>query len=119
MRTQESEADPEKACQENEVREVRQIDDVGAGPSNQGQLNEEHQEAEREHPDSKLPNAFVNHCLKNGRSGHDQGKMDGCAVMCWVSRRSIRRRAQSLAARARTWASFRGSKAFACRLASA
>src|SRR5215218_3293114 len=41
------------------------------------------------------------------------------AATCWVSRRSTRRRSRSLAARARTWGSFRGSKASACRLASA
>src|SRR5215208_98855 len=39
------------------------------------------------------------------------------AATCWVSRRSTRRRSRSLAARARTWGSFRGSKASACRLA--
>jgi 3-(3-hydroxy-phenyl)propionate hydroxylase len=41
----------------------------------------------------------------------------GWAATCWVSRRSTRRRSRSLAARARTWGSFRGSKASACRLA--
>jgi 2-polyprenyl-6-methoxyphenol hydroxylase-like FAD-dependent oxidoreductase len=41
----------------------------------------------------------------------------GWAATCWVSRRSTRCRSRSLAARARTWGSFRGSKASACRLA--
>jgi 2-polyprenyl-6-methoxyphenol hydroxylase-like FAD-dependent oxidoreductase len=41
----------------------------------------------------------------------------GWAATCWVSRRSTKRRSRSLAARARTWGSFRGSKASACRLA--
>jgi 3-(3-hydroxy-phenyl)propionate hydroxylase len=41
----------------------------------------------------------------------------GWAATCWVSRTSTRRRSRSLAARARTWGSFRGSKASACRLA--
>jgi 2-polyprenyl-6-methoxyphenol hydroxylase-like FAD-dependent oxidoreductase len=41
----------------------------------------------------------------------------GWAATCWVSRRSTRRRSRSLAARARTWGSFRGSRASACRLA--
>jgi len=41
----------------------------------------------------------------------------GWAATRWVSRRSTRRRSRSLAARARTWGSFRGSKASACRLA--
>jgi 3-(3-hydroxy-phenyl)propionate hydroxylase len=41
----------------------------------------------------------------------------GWAATCWVSRRSTRRRSRSLAARARTWGSYRGSKASACRLA--
>src|SRR5215211_3522837 len=41
----------------------------------------------------------------------------GWAATCWVSRRSTRRRSRSLEARARTWGSFRGSKASACRLA--
>src|SRR5215216_5875631 len=41
----------------------------------------------------------------------------GWAATCWVSRRSTRRRSRSLAAKARTWESFRGSKASACRLA--
>jgi 3-(3-hydroxy-phenyl)propionate hydroxylase len=41
----------------------------------------------------------------------------GWAATCWVYRRSPRRRSRSLAARARTWGSFRGSKASACRLA--
>jgi 3-(3-hydroxy-phenyl)propionate hydroxylase len=41
----------------------------------------------------------------------------GWVATCWVSRRSTRRRSRSLAARARTWGSFRGSKASACRLA--
>jgi 3-(3-hydroxy-phenyl)propionate hydroxylase len=41
----------------------------------------------------------------------------GWAATCWDSRRSTRRRSRSLAARARTWGSFRGSKASACRLA--
>src|SRR5215203_232825 len=41
----------------------------------------------------------------------------GWAATCWVSRRSTRRRSQSLAARARTWGSFRVSKASARRLA--
>ena len=35
---------------------------------------------------------------------------------CWASKRSTRRRSRSLAARVRTWGSFRGSKAFMCRL---
>src|SRR5829696_930094 len=39
------------------------------------------------------------------------------AATCWVSGRSTRRRSRSLAVRARTWGSFRGSKASACRLA--
>jgi len=41
----------------------------------------------------------------------------GWAATCWVYRRSPRRRSRSLAARACTWGSFRGSKASACRLA--
>jgi 2-polyprenyl-6-methoxyphenol hydroxylase-like FAD-dependent oxidoreductase len=40
----------------------------------------------------------------------------GWAASCWVFRRSTRRRSRPLAARARTWGSFRGSKASACRL---
>ena len=39
----------------------------------------------------------------------------GWAATCWGSRRSTRRRSRSLAARARTWGSFRGSTASACR----
>jgi hypothetical protein len=46
---------------------------------------------------------------------HKEGS--GWAATCWVSRRSTRRRSRSLAARARTWGGFRGSKASACRLA--
>ena len=38
---------------------------------------------------------------------------------CWVFKRSTRRRSRSSAARARTWGSFRESKASACRPASA
>src|SRR5215207_1868122 len=41
----------------------------------------------------------------------------GWAATCWASRRSTRSRSRSLAARARTWGSYRGSKASACRLA--
>jgi len=41
----------------------------------------------------------------------------GWAATCWVSRRSTRHRSRSLAARARTWGSFRRSKASGCRLA--
>ena len=41
----------------------------------------------------------------------------GWAPTCWVSRRSTRRRSRSLAARARTWASFGGSRASTYRLA--
>ncbi len=54
--------------------------------------------------------------LSRTQKGTHQGG-SGWAATCWVSRRSTRRRSRLLAARARTWGSFRGSKASACRLA--
>ena len=40
--SQESKPDSEKTRQQDEVREVGKVKDVGAGPPNQGQLNKEH-----------------------------------------------------------------------------
>jgi len=49
--------------------------------------------------------------------GNRRSDRFGWAAAYWASRRSTRRRSGWLAARARTWGSFRGSKASACRLA--
>ena len=48
VRAQEADADAEEAPEKNEVAEVRQVDDVRAGPANERQLHEEHQEAEQD-----------------------------------------------------------------------
>ena len=45
---QEPDADAEEAAQQDEVGEVRQVDDQRAGPADQGQLDKEHQEAQHE-----------------------------------------------------------------------
>ena len=48
VRAQEADADAEEAPEKNEVAEVRQVDDIRAGPANECQLHEEHQEAEQD-----------------------------------------------------------------------
>ena len=40
---EEPDADAEEAAQQHEVAEVREVDDVGAGPADERQLDEEHQ----------------------------------------------------------------------------
>ena len=52
--TQEPEPDTEEAPEQDEVREVRQVDDVRAGPADQDELDEEHQEAGEEELESSL-----------------------------------------------------------------
>ena len=50
--SEESETDAEEAGEQDEVREIRQVKDVRADPSDQGQLQKEHQETERDQPDA-------------------------------------------------------------------
>jgi hypothetical protein len=50
--SEESETDAEEAGEQNEVREIGKVQDVRADPSNQGELEEEHQKAERDQPDA-------------------------------------------------------------------
>ena len=45
---QEPDADAQEAAEQDEIGEVRQVDDQRAGPADQGQLDEQHQEAEHE-----------------------------------------------------------------------
>ena len=45
---QEPDADAEEAAEQDEVGEVRQVDDQRPGPPDQGQLDEQHQEAQHE-----------------------------------------------------------------------
>ena len=45
---QEADADTEEAAEQDEVGEVRQVDDQRPGPPDQGELDEEHEEAEHE-----------------------------------------------------------------------
>src|SRR6267378_711301 len=54
--SEESETDAEEAGEQDEVREIRKVEDVRPDPSNQSQLQEEHQKAERDQPDAlRLP----------------------------------------------------------------
>ena len=46
--SQKSNADSQEAAQQHEVREVREIDDVLAGESDERQLNEEHEKTEKD-----------------------------------------------------------------------
>src|SRR5207248_4735829 len=48
---QESETDAEKTRQQDEVGEIREVEDIRADPSDESQLEKEHQEAERHQPD--------------------------------------------------------------------
>jgi hypothetical protein len=50
--SEESKSDAEEAGEQNEVREIGKVQDVRTGPSNQGELEEEHQEAERDQPEA-------------------------------------------------------------------
>ncbi len=50
-RSQEADADAEKARQQHEVGEVGEIQDVGGAPADQHELEEEHQEAEEQQPE--------------------------------------------------------------------
>jgi hypothetical protein len=45
---QESQADPEKTAEQDQIREVTQVKNVRSKPANQRQLEEEHQKAEGE-----------------------------------------------------------------------
>ena len=56
-RPQEADADAEKARQQHEVGEVGEIQHVGGAPADQHELEEEHQEAEEQQPES--PAAIV------------------------------------------------------------
>ena len=47
---EEPDPDPQEAPQQHEVGEIGQVDDVGAGPADQGQLHEQHQGAEQHQP---------------------------------------------------------------------
>ena len=48
----EPDPDAEEAAQQDEVGEIRKVDDIGAGPADQSQLNEEHQEGRQEQIDT-------------------------------------------------------------------
>ena len=45
---EESDADAEEAREQDEVRQVREVDVVGGRPADERQLDEEHEKAERE-----------------------------------------------------------------------
>ena len=51
---EEPDADAEEARQEDQVRQERHVDVVGADPSDQGKLEEQHDEAECPEPKSQL-----------------------------------------------------------------
>jgi hypothetical protein len=57
MRPKKTKTDSEEASEENDVRKVREIQDVATEPSDEGQLHEEHQEAEGNEADTKSPDA--------------------------------------------------------------
>ena len=48
MGAEEPDPDPEEAAEQDEVGEVREIDDVRAGPADQNQLHEQHEERRKE-----------------------------------------------------------------------
>ena len=50
---QESEPDAQEAGQQDEVGEIREVEDIRADPSDESQLEKEHQEAERNQPDAR------------------------------------------------------------------
>src|SRR5439155_24803161 len=49
--SEEPDPDPEERPEKQEVREVREIDDVGAGPTDQDQLGHQHEEVGRDQLD--------------------------------------------------------------------
>ena len=50
---EEPDPDAEEAREQHEIREEREVDDVGAAPSDQPELDEEHQEAQQEQPNDR------------------------------------------------------------------
>ena len=50
---QESEPDAQEAGQQDEVGEIREVEDIRADPSDESQLEKEHQEAERHQPGAR------------------------------------------------------------------
>ena len=60
---QEPETDTEEAAQQHDVGEVGEVEDVAPEPANESQLDEQHQEAERNQADAQL----------TGRSHGDEG----------------------------------------------
>ena len=74
-RPQESQPDPEEAAEQHDVREVGEVQDVGAEPADQRQLDEQHQERPqdelRPQPDRLRPGA------SGGGGEHDRRRLDG------------------------------------------
>ena len=71
---EESDADAEEACEQDEVRQVREVDVVGGRPADERQLDEEHEKAEREETRTLERADFlplergIERCRSDGRS---------------------------------------------------